>query len=67
MPDPSQPVLLVAQPTDPTPLIRRRHQRERARCIWVEGTPTFYVNGACHDGPFDAQSLLSTIVSQLTG
>jgi protein-disulfide isomerase len=33
----------------------------------VEGTPTFYVNGVRHDGPFDADSLRSSIVARLTG
>ncbi len=27
----------------------------------VNGTPTFFVNGARHDGPYDAVSLLAAI------
>jgi protein-disulfide isomerase len=30
----------------------------------VEGTPTFYVNGVRHDGPFDVDSLRSAIMAQ---
>lgn len=29
----------------------------------VNGTPTFYVNGRRHDGPFDAESLLAAIAA----
>lgn len=32
----------------------------------VEGTPTFYVNGVRHDGPYDVDSLRSAILSPLT-
>jgi protein-disulfide isomerase len=31
----------------------------------VQGTPTFYINGWRHDGPFDASSLLSALEQAL--
>ena len=33
----------------------------------VNGTPTFYINGLRHDGPFDFQSLAAAIDAQLKG
>jgi protein-disulfide isomerase len=33
----------------------------------VEGTPTFYVNGIRHDGPFDVDSLRAALMAHLSG
>jgi protein-disulfide isomerase len=32
----------------------------------VNGTPTFFINGVRHDGPFDLQSLLGAIKDEMT-
>jgi protein-disulfide isomerase len=62
---------------DPDRFDRGRASQEMARRIdrdlasgersGVKRTPTFYVNGVRHDGPFDAESLRSSIAARLTG
>lgn len=58
---------MIDQGPDPARVERDRTSSEVARRIergvasgersGVDSTPTFYVNGARHDGPFDVQSL----------
>jgi protein-disulfide isomerase len=51
-----------------SPDIARRIDRDRAsgERSGVQGTPTFYVNGIRHDGPYDVDTLRSAIVAQLS-
>jgi protein-disulfide isomerase len=48
-----------------SPEVTRRIDRDLAsgERSSVEGTPTFYVNGVRHDGPFDVDSLRSAIMA----
>ncbi len=50
-----------------SPEIGRRIDRDLAsgERSGVQGTPTFYVNGMRHDGPFDVDSLRAPIVAAL--
>jgi protein-disulfide isomerase len=52
-----------------SPEVARRIDRDLAsgQRSGVEGTPTFYVNGLRHDGPYDVDTLRSAIMAQLTG
>jgi protein-disulfide isomerase len=52
-----------------SPEVARRVDRDRTsgERSDVQGTPTFYVNGVRHEGPFDIDSLRSAIVAQLNG
>jgi protein-disulfide isomerase len=52
-----------------SPEVVQRIDRDRAsgERSGVRGTPTFYVNGLRHAGPFDVDSLRSAIVAQLNG
>jgi protein-disulfide isomerase len=52
-----------------SPEVVQRIDRDRAsgERSGVPGTPTFYVNGLRHAGPFDVDSLRSAIVAQLNG
>jgi protein-disulfide isomerase len=51
-----------------SPEVARRIERDLAsgERSGVEGTPTFYVNGVRHDGPFDVDSLRSAIAAAST-
>jgi protein-disulfide isomerase len=50
-----------------SPEVAQRIERdlESGERSGVEGTPTFYVNGVRHDGPFDVDTLRSSIVASL--
>jgi NhaA family Na+:H+ antiporter len=52
-----------------SPEVARRIERDLAsgERSGVQGTPTFYVNGLRHDGPFDVDTLRSAIVATLGG
>jgi protein-disulfide isomerase len=52
-----------------SPEVGRRIDRDLASGgrSGVQGTPTFYVNGLRHDGPFDVDSLRAAITAALTG
>ena len=49
-----------------SPDVARRIERDQASGdrSGVQGTPTFYVNNARHDGPYDVDSLRSAITAQ---
>jgi protein-disulfide isomerase len=52
-----------------SPEVVRRIDRDRAsgERSGVPGTPTFYINGVRHDGPFDVDSLRAAVAAVFTG
>ena len=50
-----------------SPEVARRIERDQASGLrsGVQGTPTFFINGIRHDGPYDLDSLRSAITAQL--